>query len=70
MTKKLIPLAAVEKIIRQIDPKIRVSDDAKIALRDVLQEKASKISQKAWKMAVHAGRKTIKEEDVKLACQE
>ena len=45
----------------------RVSDDAKEALADVLQQKALQISQEAKKLAEHAGRKTVTEKDIRLA---
>lgn len=64
--KRLIPLAAMEKIIKNAGGE-RVSDQAKAALKEVLEEYASRISQNAVKLALHAGRKTIKASDIKLA---
>ncbi len=69
MSEKLLPLAAMEKIIKKADSDIRVSDSAKIALKNLLEEKAYEISKRACQFAAHAGRKTIKKEDIKLACQ-
>jgi DNA-binding protein len=45
----------------------RVADNAKTALKDVLEEKALEISAKAVRFSTHAGRKTIKAGDIKLA---
>ncbi len=61
-----IPLAAMEKLLKKIGAK-RVSDSGKIALREFLEELTEKIGTKALKFAEHAGRKTIKSGDIKLA---
>jgi len=45
----------------------RVSEDAKEALRDVLEDIAEKISKEADELSRHARRSTIKAEDIKLA---
>ncbi len=47
----------------------RVSDDAKVALRAILEEVADEISQNAIKLSKHAGRRTVMESDVKLAAR-
>jgi histone H3/H4 len=61
-----IPLASMEKIIRKAGAN-RVSDSAKDELRKILEQEAEEITKKATLLARHAGRKTIKEEDIKLA---
>ena len=45
----------------------RVSDESADELRRVIEELANSIAKNAVDMASHAGRKTIKGEDVKLA---
>ena len=45
----------------------RVSDAAAKALSEVMTEKAFEISKDAVKFAKHAGRKTVKREDIDLA---
>ncbi len=71
MSDKLLPLAAMEKIIKKVGGgDIRVSDKAKTALKSVVEEKAEEIAERAWRLATHAGRKTVKEGDIKLAVKQ
>mgnify|MGYP001598356924 CR=1 FL=1 len=63
-----IPKASVARILIKAGAK-RVSSDAIGAFADVLRDIAIKISSKAALIAKHAGRKTIHEEDVKLAAK-
>ncbi len=69
MSEKFLPLAAMEKLLKQGGAE-RVSDKAKIALKDVIEDIANEIAVKSIKLAVHAGRKTVKAEDIKLALKE
>ena len=68
MSSKILPLAAMEKILKQCGAD-RVSDKAKVALKAVVEEIADQIAVKAIQLAVHAGRKTVKARDVKLAAK-
>ena len=68
MGERLIPLAAMEKIMKLAGAE-RVSDKAKEALKAAIEDIANDISQRAIKLAHHAGRKTIKDGDVKLAAK-
>ena len=54
MSSRLLPLAAMEKIMKQCGAN-RVSDKAKVALKNNL--------------AKHAGRVTVKASDIKLAAK-
>jgi histone H3/H4 len=69
MSDKFLPLAAMEKLLKQGGAE-RVSDKAKVALKNALEEIAHDIAVKSIKLAVHAGRKTVKSEDIKLAVKE
>ena len=69
MSKRLLPLAAMEKIIKKVNADMRVSDKAKAALKSIVEEKANNIAEKAWRYAQHTGRKTIKKEDIELAAK-
>ena len=48
----------------------RVSDESANELRRVIEEIAESIAKNAVDMSTHAGRKTIKAEDVKLASKQ
>jgi histone H3/H4 len=66
MIKKTLPLAAMEKILKNSGAE-RVADNAKVALRNIIEGIAEEISIQANKLASHAGRKTVKSEDIRLA---
>ena len=69
MTEKFLPLAAMEKLLKQGGAE-RVSDKAKVALKNALEDIAHEIAVKSVKLSAHAGRKTIKAEDIKLAVKD
>jgi len=64
--KKGIPLAAMERLLKAAGAH-RVAEDAKVALKTALEAYAAKIGENAVKYSAHAGRKTVKSEDVQLA---
>ncbi len=64
--KRFLSHNAMDKMIREAGG-VRVSDDAKLALATLLEDKALQISMEAKKFAEHAGRKTITEKDILLA---
>lgn len=65
----VLQLAPMDHLIRKAGA-YRVSLTAKQALRDLLEDFAVELSRKAIKFAKHAGRTTIKSEDVLLASKE
>lgn len=62
-----IPVAPIERLIRDVDPDIRVSTAAAEVLRDDLEVQALEVARKAVQFARHARRKTVKPEDIELA---
>jgi len=48
----------------------RVSDESAIELRRVVEEMAEVIAKNAIDMSKHAGRKTVKADDIKLASKQ
>ena len=69
MARSIIPLAAMEKLLKKAGAP-RVSEDAKVALKDVLENFGLKIGNKSLTFAKHSGRKTVKAADIKLAERE
>lgn len=67
--KKILSLSAMEKTMKTAGAH-RVSEEAKEALRDVLEEIGERISREAVELSRHAGRKTIKAGDIKLASKQ
>lgn len=61
-----IPLAPVERILRQ-EGAYRVSDEAARRLRDFLEKLARELARESVEMARHAGRRTVRSEDVDMA---
>ena len=61
-----IPKAPVARIIKESGAE-RVSEDAKVALADYLDEVARNVAKEANAVAKIAKRTTVKAEDIKLA---
>ncbi len=66
VNQKGIPVAAMERLLKKAGAQ-RVSEEAKTALKKALEDYAQKIGESAVKYSAHAGRKTVKAQDVELA---
>ena len=66
MKSSELGLSAMYRILKKSGAE-RVSDEAADELRRIIEEVALVIAKSAVDMSVHAGRKTVKAEDVKLA---
>ncbi|HOD89892.1 MAG TPA: histone family protein [archaeon] len=64
-----LPIAALDRLIRKAGAE-RVSEDAAVELGNYLEEIALEISRKAIAFANHAKRKTVTNEDIKLATKQ
>ena len=64
--KSEISNAAIHRLIEKAGAP-RVGDDAVEELKIILEEVAVKISREALELASHAGRKTVKAGDIRLA---
>lgn len=63
-----LPIAPVTKLIRGAGAE-RVSEDASQELARLLEEYGEKVAKKAVSLARHAGRKTVKVEDILQAVE-
>jgi len=61
-----LPLAPLKRLMKQAGAE-RVADDGVEAMRDVIEEEIEDLAQDATRFAQHAGRKTVKKEDVMAA---
>jgi len=61
-----LPILALEKLMKEKGAE-RVSEDAKIELKKILENYLYDISLKASKIAQHSGRKTINSGDLLIA---
>ena len=64
----IIPKAPVARILQNAGAK-RVSASAVDAFADILEKIAEDICKDAAKIAKHSGRKTVHEEDIRLAAR-
>ena len=66
MTEYDMSIAPMHRIIKRAGAE-RVSEDASLALRDALEEIGVRIAREALDFTRHAGRKTVKAEDIQIA---
>jgi len=69
MKSSELGLSAMYRILKKSGAQ-RVSDESANELRRAIQEIAEAIAKNAVDMSSHAGRKTVKAEDVKLASKQ
>jgi len=69
MKSSELGLSAMYRILKKSGAE-RVSDESANELRRVIEEIAEAIAKNAVDMSNHAGRKTVKAEDVKLASKQ
>ncbi len=68
MTVSEFGLSAMYRFLKKSGAE-RVSDESADELRRILEEIGAAIAKSAVDMSVHAGRKTVKAEDVRLAAK-
>ncbi len=69
MTTSEFGLSVMYRILKKAGAE-RVSDESANELRRILEEIGSSIAKNAVEMSGHAGRKTIKAEDIRLASKQ
>ena len=69
MKSSELGLSAMYRILKKSGAQ-RVSDESAVELRRVIEEIAEAIAKNAVEMSNHAGRKTVKAEDIKLASKQ
>ena len=66
MTEYDMTIAPMHRIIKKAGAE-RVSEEASLALRDALEDIGVRIAREALDFTKHAGRKTVKAEDIQIA---
>lgn len=66
MEESELSTAAVHRLIEKAGA-TRIGDDAVNELKRILEDLAIKIGKEALELAAHAGRKTVRAEDIRLA---
>ena len=69
MKSSELGLSAMYRILKKSGAQ-RVSDESAVELRRVIEEIAEALAKNATDMSKHAGRKTVKADDVKLASKQ
>ncbi|MFH2021134.1 MAG: histone [archaeon] len=63
--KEKLPILAMETSLKKIGD-LRISESAKNSLQMLLTKKIEETTKKASILAAHAGRKTLKKQDIEL----
>ncbi|RAP46909.1 MAG: histone [Methanosphaera sp. rholeuAM6] len=63
-----LPIAPIKRLLKNAGAS-RISDEAAVKLAEVLEEIGEDLARDATKLAKHAGRKTVKAEDIELAAR-
>jgi histone H3/H4 len=66
MTEYDMSIAPMHRIIKKAGAE-RVSEEASLALRDALEDIGVRIAREALDFTKHAGRKTVKADDIQIA---
>ena len=66
--RRIIKIAPMHKLIKRAGA-ARVSEESAIALSEILEEVGLKVAKEAIDFARHAGRKTVKARDIKIAAE-
>jgi DNA-binding protein len=69
MKSSELGLSAMYRILKKSGAQ-RVSDESADELRRIIEEIALAIAKNAVEMSIHAGRKTVRSEDIKLASKQ
>ncbi len=63
---RMIPVAPINRLMRQAGA-TRVADNGSIAMAMKLEEFCTQVTKQAYRLALHAGRKTVNAKDVEFA---
>lgn len=61
-----LPLATIDRIMRKAGAR-RISEEATLAMAEILEERALVVAAEAVRLAEHAGRRTVRDVDIRLA---
>jgi histone H3/H4 len=66
LNEKELSTSAIHRLIQK-GGAARIGDDAVEELRTILEDLAIRIGKESWELSIHAGRKTVRADDIKLA---